>query len=111
MKFDLSSDLSMKGTTVTVDGKALKGEIVNIDFDMYKKPEFDSMGNVMEYCNQFRCSVTTEVKEDDGTTKRYTYSYDREDDEEEIEDSVKDSTPKEKVIIDYFASKILGRGI
>lgn len=109
MQFDLSSNLSRMGTEVKVDGKALKGEIVGIDFDMYKCMEYDSVGNPMEEVYRFCCRVTTEVKDEDGTVRRFDYCYKREDDESEVSDSVNEITPKIEDIAKDLAAKMMGR--
>lgn len=109
MDFNLSTDLTRKGTTITVEGKPIKLEIECIDFDLYKEYEYDQLGNPIEELYRFRVKVVTKEIAEDGTEKTVCYHWMREDEEEEIKDSKTDMTPTSEMIIRDLANKMMGK--
>lgn len=110
MKVELSSDLTVKGTMLKVDGKAFKGDVVGIEFSQYRDYEYDEMGKPMEEVTRFHLCVTTNEMGDDNVARKVEYKFHHEDGEsEETLMDRKDITPSKEEIIKDLANKFMGR--
>lgn len=111
MEISITSNLTKDGTTVTIDGKTIKN-IHRIDFDMYHLYDYPvspgDSSDESEGKDHFCVRVTSKDVAEDGTVKHLEYSFDRTDDGE-IEDSVKDITPKVDHLARFIADSMSGR--
>lgn len=108
MDINITSNLTKDGTTVTIDGKTFKN-VHAIDFDMYHDYDYPrTEGDQSEGHHCFSMCITTKEESEDGTMKCLTYRYNRED-EGEVYDSVKDTTPKVDQLAKFIADSMSGR--
>lgn len=113
---NITSDLTPKGTKVTIDGKAGKGKITNVYFSLDYLHTCCSCHCVPCACDLepipcVTCYYTVEEKdEESGTEKCTTYRISkRGDDEAEVEDSTKTKGPSPEAILDFLKKKMQGK--
>lgn len=107
---NITSDLTAANTKVTVDGKAVKGEITRCSFQMYYSTPMNSDGSLGEPCPCCRLCVETEETMEDGTVKSVEYEYEKEGDGDmSMMDKVVDKTPSPNQIVDFLKKKMQGK--
>lgn len=81
-EISITSDMTMKGTTIAVDGKKPKGDLDYIQFSICKRTPMDEMGHIKDPEYDVNATVTyCEKDETTGTEKRVTVNYHNHDEE------------------------------
>jgi|GEM_PF-5941421 hypothetical protein len=108
-EISVTSDMSVKGTVVSVDGKKPKGEITDIHFRMYSTVEWHD-----NICSDpipvIALSYNVKETMDDGTEKSTNFTIEKRGADDEISDSKPiDTNPSPEAIMDFLKKKMQGK--
>jgi hypothetical protein len=108
MEISITSDMTMAGTEITVDGKKVKN-VSSMNMSVYTEYHCCAIGETpSEGTPVVSINYSTEETQDDGTEKRVNYNICKKGNDEAVMDSVT-VNPTAEQIADELAKKCMGR--